>query len=110
MVGHRKYSFIFEFSNSGGRGRYVEDVQEIGLWETSNIISQYMTTHGPLPIASPAEHRHQEVYEKMWERHEDLDSRLGKRKVGRSREEKTLVSFKELDRAAVTHVEEGESG
>lgn len=74
----------------------------MGLCETRKIIVQYISVHGSLPIASPAEHRHQEVDEKMWKKLKDLDGiRLRKRKRRRSREEKTLISFKELDGVVV---------
>lgn len=66
-------SLLNFLSNCGGRGRELENVQETGLCETKNIISWYMNIHGPLRIASPAEHRHQEVDEKMWEKLEDSD-------------------------------------
>lgn len=66
-----------------------------------------MNIHGPLGIASPAEHRHQDVDEKMWERLEDVhgikeDEAAGwGGDGGRSREEKISVSFTELHGAAV---------
>lgn len=50
----------------------LENVQEIGLCETRNMTASHMSIRGPLPIASPAEHRHQEVDKNMWERLEDL--------------------------------------
>lgn len=45
-----------------------------------------MSFHGPLPIASPAEHRHPEIDEKMWEKLEDLHRIREDEPVGWERE------------------------
>lgn len=73
MVDYPQKISFFKISSPSVEWEELENVPKVGLCETRYIISQYTSVHGPLSIASPAEHRSQDIDEKMWERLEDLD-------------------------------------